>query len=230
MVSLLVTFFILLFTFSSIEEYDTFSFVTKNVGTAGTLETKDGRDLIEPPTDDVMYAMDIQRGADSPHVRPPDELPGALEEMGQKLTDEHIEFDPKSVEDGLVLHFGEEACFAPGSAEISPVLGRALIELARVMEHYPNLLVIEGHTDSQFQPTPLYPEVEALSTARAAAAAAVMVENSGLSRKLIQIASLGARAPLNDSSTPMLRRLNRRVEVRIVTLSSHRAAAIEEGD
>ena len=228
MTSLLVTFFILLFTFSSIKEHDTFSIIERNIGLSGTLNSNKGRDPVDPPEQDTMFAMDIKRGANNPHVRPPDKLPEDLENMGQKLTENHLELDPGNVDDGLVLHFGTEATFEPGSARVGSALRQSLIELGEVMQHYPNLLVLEGHTDSEFQRTPAFPTAEALATARAESAARVLIEQTGISPKLIQIASYGANSPITDNSTPSLRRENRRVDVRIVSLSAGRAAAIEE--
>ena len=137
MISLLVTFFILLFTFSSIEEYDTFTFKQDILGTRGTIESQRGPNAIDPPKEDVMSAMDVARGAAIPHSRPPEMLSENLEEMGQKLTDEHIEFDAKKVQDGIVLRFGPAASFKPGSAQVNAVLEQALVELAGVMQYYP---------------------------------------------------------------------------------------------
>lgn len=230
MVSLLVTFFILLYTFSSIEEFETFTFPENILGTRGLIENDGGSSMVDPPEHDVMSAIDIARGATVPHSRPPQELPGNLEEMGQKLTESHIEFDPKRVTDGLVIRFGAAASFRPGSVEVNAVLHRALGELARTMEHYPHLLVVEGFTDSEFKPSPAYRTPEGLGCARAAAAASVMLEESELSPKLLQIAGLGMQRPLNGNDSPTERTANRRVEIRIVALDESRAGAVELED
>lgn len=223
MISLLVTFFILLFTFSSLDEYDSFSFRENILGTRGIIESRKGPSAVDPPKDDVMSAMDIGRGATIPHSRPPEELAENLENMGQRLTDEHIEFDVKRVNDGIALRFGPSASFAPGSAEIGPVLRRALVDLARVLEHYRHLVVVEGFTDTEFKPSPTYPTAEALSFARARAASRLMLEESSISPKLLQVAGLGTARPLNANASPTERTANRRVEVRVLSLSEARA-------
>jgi chemotaxis protein MotB len=222
MISLLVTFFILLFTFSSLEEYDSFTFKENILGTRGTIESEGGSSAVPPPPDDIMSAMDVARGASAPHARPADQLPESLEEMGQRLTERHIEFDARDVADGLVVRFGPEASFGPGSTEVTDELRRGLVELARVMQHYPHLLVVEGFTDSEFKPSPSHPTAAALSCARAAAAVEVMLASSELPATRVQISGLGSARPRASNESATERTLNRRVEVRI--LAQHTSA------
>ena len=47
-----------------------------------------------------------------PTPRPADQLPESLEEMGQKLRKDQIEFDLRNVKDGIVLHF-DAGSFVP---------------------------------------------------------------------------------------------------------------------
>jgi len=228
MISLLVTFFILLFTFASIEQYELFSFPTNIIGTRGTLPTDGGQSMVDPPDADLMSAMDIRRGAPAPHVRPADKLPDSMVDMGKKLMDDQIEFDPMVAADGLVIRFDDASCFRPGSASVSPQLRQALETFADVMQNYPHLIVIEGHTDSEFSPSPRFPDEAALSCARAYAAAQVMFESTKLSPKRVQIAGFGSERPLNGNVTPSERTLNRRVEVRILSIDEQRALALKE--
>jgi len=227
MVSLLVTFFILIFTFSSIEAYDVFTFKQNILGTRGTVQQRAGSSAVAPPSNDAMFAKDVEHGARSPHTRPPDRLPVDLEEMGQKLTEGRIELDPKDVRDGISIRFDDRGAFAPGSTSVSPVLRAALEELADVMQHYPHRLVIEGFTDSEFKPSPRFPTAEALSCARARAAAEVLLESSTLARERLQVAGLATARPLNAGRTPLERTVNRRVEVRILALSAEAAVELE---
>ena len=223
MVSLLVTFFILLFTFSAIQDFEVFTLPQQLVGTPG-LSKKSG-DTIDAPEVDVMQAMDNARGARNPHSRPKDQLSENLEEMGQKMTEEHLELDASNVADGLRITFDERGAFAPGSAVVNPVLAKSLREFGGVMEHYRHMVVVEGFTDSQFKPTSRYPSAESLSLARAAAAAKVILESSNTSAHLLQVSGMGASGG-EPSETSLDRRRKRRVEVRILSLSKARAAAI----
>ena len=229
MISLLVTFFILLFTFASIQEYETFAYPKNIVGTAGTVKRSGGHH-IDAPNDDIMSAMDLKRGAANPHSRPADKLPENMDEMGQRLTDEHIEFDVYNVQDGMRMRFDDRASFAPGSDRVNPVLKKALKEFGAVLENYQHLIVIEGYTDDQFVPTPRYPNEEAMSMARAHAAARVLLRNSSISPKTIQLAGLGNQPiPGRDGKNALDRAANRRVEIRVLSMSEQRAKQIEGG-
>jgi len=225
MISLLVTFFILLMTFSSPMNDNNFPIAGGMFGPGGIMDSN-GSSAADPPKDDIMSAMDIRRGAGVPHSRPADKLTESSEEMGQKR-DNRVEFDLRDVKDGLVLHFDEASSFKPGSAKVNQVLHAKLGELGRVLENYAFLIIIEGFTDTAFNPSPTFPTPQAMASARAYGAARSMLEQSKVSKKMIQIAGLGPEKPLNNNESASDRRLNRRIEVRIVSLSRQRARAIE---
>lgn len=228
MVSLLVTFFVMLMSFSTITTDDSMLIVEAfSNSRGGILLNPKGPDAVDPPLIDRMNAVHSLRGADSPHSRPDEELVENLEEMGQRDDPEHLAIDMTRQLDGLRLAFDRRACFAPGSSEVNPDLARSLAELARVFENYDHLIVIEGHTDSEFQPTPRHPTAEALSMARARACAEVMLASSRLSADTLQLAGLGDSRPIGPNDTADERTLNRRVELRLVALSKARVARMQ---
>jgi chemotaxis protein MotB len=227
MVSLLVTFFILLFTFSSIREYDSFTIPKSLIGTRGLQQTKGNS--FQAPTHDLMLGMDIARGSRTRHTRPVDQLSESVEEMGQKLTEEHQPIDLRSVGDGLRVEFGPTCTFGPGSAEIGAELRRALREMAETVKHYPLVVLVEGHTDDSFRPTNRYPDETSMAIARARSAAEVLAGPNGLDPAMIQVSSKGASSPRNrDASSAVARRENRRVTVRLVAMGRERAKLHEE--
>jgi chemotaxis protein MotB len=225
MISLLVTFFILLMTFSSPMDDNKFPMAGAMFGPGGMMGSNNTSD-VDPPPDDMMSAMDIRRGATVPHTRPADKLSESKEDMGQKSAD-RTEFNLRDVKDGLVLHFDEGCSFKPGSARVNVALHAKLGELGRVLENYAFLIIIEGFTDTAFNPSPTFPTAQAMASARAYAAARSMLEQSNVSDKMIQIAGLGPEKPLNDNVSASDRRLNRRIEIRIVSLSRDRARALD---
>jgi chemotaxis protein MotB len=228
MISLLVTFFVMLMSFSTMEpanEAVIQSAFGQNMG--GILHNDTGTSAVAPPPDDRMAATNPLRGASRPHSRPPDELAENLEEMGQKLTEEHIALDFAEAPDGLEVRFEPNANFAPGSAEVNPRLRQSLVELARVLAHYSHLVVVEGHTDGAFSPTPDFPTPEALALARASNSARVMLEAADMGRDLVQVSGAGARSPVGPNDTAAGRSQNRRIEVKILALSKARARVLE---
>jgi len=224
MISLLVTFFVMLMSFSSMDESQemVISAAFSNAS-SGVVENDDGHTPQEPPEDDRMSATHPLRGANQPHSRPDEELSENLAEMGQKSSAEHLELDLSQIVDGLQIHFGRPGSFAPGSATVNPVLAAQLGELGRILQHYQHLVLIEGFTDSEFKPTPTYPSAEALAGARARAAAETMLAASDLSPELIQVAGLGASRPAASNETAGGRTDNRRIEVRVISLKRGRS-------
>jgi len=222
MISLLVTFFVLLMTFSSLETYDVLKVDSWLEGDKGVVDSK--KDSVPLATEDeLLTERDLRRGAQAPHSRPTEELHENLEEMGQKLTEEHLELNFSNIADGLVIEFDEKASFRPSSADVVPELEKSLTELGEVLRHYPHLVVIEGYTDDAFRSSPRYSSPESLSFARAEASARVLLAKSGMNPALLQVAGHGAKDPRADNVSAGGRRLNRRVQLRVLALSKMRA-------
>lgn len=217
MISLLVTFFVMLMSFSTMEENEA-AIIVGAFGerTGGILEGGPSSSVTEPPRDRMLGTNPL-RGGDLPHSRPAEELPENIEEMGQKLGAGQVEVDFAAATDGLVVRFGDDCTFEPGSARVPAPLARALDELGEVLQHYSHMVVVEGHASADFAPTSSLPDAEALSAARAAAAARILLEGNDLSRDLLQVNGLGSR----DSQRGEC------VEIRVLSLSKARARALE---
>jgi len=227
MVSLLVTFFILLMTFSSMNVLDAFQVEGRLTGLSGQVKNEKGESAPDPLKHDFLAAMNVSRGATVPHTRSPEELPLDLDEMGAAVTQDHTEVDFARTPDGLVVHFDERCAFQPGSAKLPQALARCLEEVGAVLQHYPNLVVVEGFTDDGFLPTPEFETSDALAHARAFAAAEALLSSSELSPALVQTSGIGARRFTEGNDTALDRRRNRRVELRVLSLSRARRQAVE---
>lgn len=226
MCSLLVTFFILLFSFSSTREYETFASPKNIFGGRGL--SKSTANSMSAPENDLMLGMDLARGSRIRHTRPVDQLSDNLEEMGQRLTEERREIDLGTVSDGLRIEFDAEAGFEQGSTQVGPELQVALRELAETVKHYPLVVLIEGHTDDAFRATRRHPDELSMSIARARAAADVLTRH-GLDPALVQVTGLGSSLPRTSGpSSATTRKGNRRVSVRLVAMSKERHAFFAE--
>ena len=62
LVSLLVAFFVLLMTFSSLNSWDSFQVRGDLLGMSGIITDSGGSSAVDPPEDDLMQAMDAVRG------------------------------------------------------------------------------------------------------------------------------------------------------------------------
>jgi chemotaxis protein MotB len=227
MISLLVTFFILLMTFSSMNVLDAFQVEGRLTGLSGQVKNEKGESAPDPLKHDFLAAMNVSRGATVPHSRSPEELPQDLDEMGAALTEDHTQVDFARTPDGLVVRFDDRCLFQPGSAELPRALTSCLAEIGAVLQHYPNLVVVEGFTDDGFLKTPEFETSDALAHARAFAAAEALLGSSGLSPALVQTSGVGARRFTEGNDTALDRRRNRRVELRVLSLSRARRQAVE---
>ncbi len=227
MISLLVTFFVLLMTFSSMEDYDRLRVDGWLRGGFSPIDQIGGDLAYESPEDDIVSATDARRGANRPHSRPFQHLEQNLAEMGQTQRADELEVDFSALGDGLQIVFGPACSFEPGSARVGVELEKRLSELADVLRYYPHLVVVEGFTDGAFKPTELHPDAHSLGMARALAAVDVMLASGELTSELLQAATLGSTRPRADDRTPEGRRENRRVEIRVISLSKGRADHLE---
>ena len=230
MISLLVTFFVLLMTFSSMREYDLIKIRGILQMNRGAIEDHDGDRAVEHPEEDLIQKTDPLAGAQDPHSRPTDAFESDRSDERFRTKRDHEQLrDLNDIADGLLIQWGAEASFLAGSAAPNPVLRAALVDVAETVGPYGHGVVVEGHAAPDHVPTRAFPDAYSLSLARAAACAQVLIEEGGLDPARIQVAAYGdARAKaLND--TPAGRNHNRRVELRVLSMPRDRAAFLGRG-
>ena len=103
--------------------------------------------------------------------------------------------------------------FAANKAEILPEMKPLLDRIVIFMVDHPNFhLEIEGHTDSQGDPQ----ENIELSQFRALAIKNYIIEKGQIDGNLIKATGYGSTQPLRDESTEEDRRINRRVQFKLI--------------
>jgi OmpA-OmpF porin, OOP family len=106
----------------------------------------------------------------------------------------------------------ESIYFDTGSFELLPTSNASLNLLTEWMLNNPQIKIkLEGHTDSQGDPD----ANEELSLQRVLAVKKHLTTNN-VNEKNIKVEGFGGRKPLNTNNTDTDRRLNRRVEIRIL--------------
>lgn len=217
MTSLLVTFFVMLMTFSTMDELELMLVQgVKLVGRGELGDPSKGPTPFVPTSRDINADANPKEGAQIPHSR--DSIEDS-DEMGQRQDPDQLAMDLGSVADGLQISFPDDAVFGPGSAEVPPALRRSLFELGEVLSHYPHMVVVEGFTDDHFQPTPATPSAEAMGLLRAAAAAEVLLDGTAFPTGRLQVAGIGARRFLASNESALDRARNRRVEIRVLSIA-----------
>ncbi len=204
MITLLVTFFLMMMTFSTSDKGD-----VKEVG-VGLITGRGGiwsssmgssindrldETLVESMAEDLDYLVSSSGGG-----------------LGFR----------KAL-DGMTIQFDVDCSFEPGSTEPSAKLVESLVTVAKTIGRYEWLVLVEGSTDTAFQPTERCPDATTLGLARAQSAARVLLADPQLRRDRVQIASVGMDRPLSSNDSAIGRRTNRCVTLRVLSMSATRA-------
>ena len=117
---------------------------------------------------------------------------------------------------GLVVSLPEEAAFATASTDVSAEADQVISSIAAAVGPTTAVLRIEGHTDNLPIRTDRYASNWELSTARASAVVAHLVEVEGFDPTRLSAAGYGEHHPRVPNDTPANRARNRRIDVVIL--------------
>jgi len=116
-------------------------------------------------------------------------------------------------ERGIVMELPEKILFDTGRAEIKADFLPTLDLLAELLSGLRNQIIVEGHTDNVPIRTFLYPSNWELSVARAVSVARYLVEKHNLDPKRFLATGYGEYHPIDSNETPEGRARNRRVSI-----------------
>ncbi len=106
--------------------------------------------------------------------------------------------------------------FDSGSAQLKEEAQTVLSKVGVILERYGNgVIEIEGHTDSIPINSSQFPSNEELSSARALSVFYYLVDNTVIDPTYFRHAGMGERVPIADNATEEGRSKNRRVEIKI---------------
>ncbi len=209
--SLLLTFFILLFAYSSIDvgkfEQAIISLriafgVSVMEGANGVMELQKSFGTGNPPGGNIEWARY-------------EEIAQSLEKFFEKMKlKENAKLEIN--ERGLVIRLTGRALFDFGKANIRKDAIPILNEVIKALRKVPNQVAVEGHTDNIPIHTKEFPSNWELSVARAARVVRYFIEVGKISPKRLRAAGYGEYRPLYPNDTPEHRALNRRVEIVIL--------------
>ncbi|SDK45598.1 flagellar motor protein MotB [Natronincola ferrireducens] len=216
MVTLLLCFFVLLFSFSEIDVQKFEAIIQSFQGSLGILDA--GRS-IEPS----QYISDgLNDELTTKQLEELEDFRKLQERLQQFLRERELDADILvSLETrGLVLRFQDNVLFDPGRAEIKGTFTEILLNIAEFLDEaeYQNKSVkIEGHTDTV--PVGLNSKHETnweLSVARAANVVRFLIEDVGLEPTRFSAAGYGEYHPVAPNDTVENRAKNRRVDIVIL--------------
>jgi len=158
----------------------------------------------KPPSASAASAVDI--------VQLRQQLEGAI---GQELKNREV--DTHVTPEGFVISLKELGFFNSGQAVLLPGAAEKIERIAAVLAQHGLELRVEGHSDNQPIHNAQFNSNWELSTARALAVMQHLVDHSGFDPKKISVAAYGEYRPVADDSTPEGRRMNRRVDLVVVS-------------
>ena len=126
--------------------------------------------------------------------------------------DADVSVDPR----GLVVSMPDDAAFPVGSTDVSPAALGMIGTIADTVRSVPNGVRIEGHTDDVPISTSRYSSNWELSTARASAVVAYLVQHVGVDPARLSAAGYGEFHPRVANDSPMNRARNRRIDIVIL--------------
>ena len=121
-----------------------------------------------------------------------------------------------------VIKLTSEVLFSSGSAEIKPTGQKVLSIIAESLNAYPGRAIsIEGHTDNRpMSQNARYKSNWELSVARGLAAVNYFQQNNQVDPKRLKVIGYGQYRPVSSNETAEGRKLNRRIEIKILPLEN----------
>ena len=208
MMSLLLCFFILLYSFSSLDNQRFREIMEAFKNMAGFLDG--GTNLIP----EGYNSEELSPFADSSQIQL--QSLEALAAVIQDLLEEEgfVDQVELSLEDrGLVMRFKDVVLFDIGSDALKEAPKEMLKKLSVILEKVPLPIRIEGHTDNVPINNARFPSNWELSVARAVKVVRFLIEEGSLDSERLSALGYGEYRPIESNATPEGRNRNRRVDI-----------------
>lgn len=211
LMSLLLTFFILLYSMSVIS-LDKF-----NLTIRGITEAFGGRKMVAQEKVISSRNVPLDFPQMYPKVKNGKKVMKRLDDTLKQLRGLGIDGEIEAHGTMIRMRLYADKLFAPGSADPSPAVRGYIDELAKKLAPSAMHIAIEGYTDSSPISTRRFANNWELSAERAVNVLRLFVD-AGYDPKLLAAKGAGEYHPLESNTTPQGRRRNRRIEL-VVDLS-----------
>lgn len=206
MMTLLLSFFVLLFAFSSIDAGNFQAIVRSLQQGFGILQS--GTSIIG---DDIAMVSPGDLGLQ--------QLNSIFDRLATYLDSEAIpgvslEMDER----GVTIRFADQVFFDLGKADLKPEARRILDSVAPTLKDLPNPIRVEGHTDNLPINNVEFASNWELSVRRATNVVRYLIEEKGFDPENLSAAGYAEYRPLRPNDTPDNRALNRRVDIVIMNI------------
>ncbi len=205
LMTLLLTFFVLLLSMSSLDRQNISRIFSMLPGKSGILNRQAWNGNKELPDQEWNYNR-------------LSELMTRISELQRKKESEIRPGDIKiiSKSKGMVLIIANKILFEKGKATLSPKAKQLLDVIGDFLDQCSNRISIEGHSDNTPIKTAQFPSNWELSGARALSVLEYFTRVRGMPSSRFRIAAFGDTRPLVPNTTERNRAMNRRIEIVIL--------------
>ncbi|QGU95092.1 OmpA family protein [Clostridium bovifaecis] len=211
-ITLVLTFFVLLYSYSNI---DAVKFKQLSTSLQSVLTGQNSTSVLE-----------FNYNGEVPIVGPPQDLGPQQGGESQGMYSKVKSFvDTNNLKDvveikkdtkGIIIELKDNVLFDTAKAEIKEPSRGILDKISKLIGSFPNEIIVEGHTDNVPIHNYEFASNWELSTQRAVNVLKYFVENKGLNPKRFQAAGYGEYRPIAPNDTYANKTKNRRVNILIV--------------
>ena len=214
LVMLLLTFFVLLLTMSSMDSKKLNDIFFRMKGSAGVLELSGYKEITNLSNFVERYSESENNFVIDQNLLnnliPIEELNVKTQEM---LNNYSKLLDIKDDERGIVVSFQENILFHSGQATLKKEVFPVLDSIASAIESSSNDIIIIGHTDNVPVSSQIYKSNWELSAYRSLVILEYFIKQKNLEPLRFTVGGYGPSRPLYANDNPKNRALNRRVEI-----------------
>ena len=235
MVTLLLTFFVMLFAMSTVDKvkFERIStsirnaFMIQQSGGGGLLETNRGNQVDNVYDDlntvDNIVAL-INSNVETGEVYEPNsgigeageyQIDDLKEEIGRTIQEMEMQDDVRII-DGtnfIILRFDSVLLFDLGKADIRPSSIEALKKIGSMLNKLDNQIIVQGHTDDLPINTEQFPSNWELSTRRATNVVRFFIEECGVEPSRLTATGNAEFKPVKPNDSDENRQQNRRIDI-----------------
>jgi chemotaxis protein MotB len=217
MITLLLVFFIVLFSISNADKEKFLQISTS---------------LREAFRVDVLSVPDTANGGPSSLESDPRfmtylSVRAQVATMINRLQIPSADADVELTSEGIIIHLSEAVLFPPGESALRPEGQRVLDELANIIGPLPNQVRVEGNTDNVQPPEGVALDNWELSALRSVATVRYLTDMQQIAPERLAAVGYGQFRPRGDNATLDGRRQNRRVDFVIIQRDPANGSIIE---
>ncbi len=221
MMTLLLTFFVLILSFST-TDVERYKSIAEAMQSSFGLQELNPLSIIPadnpPKNENIIEPLKPQPSTEAEDA----EIENQLESIGNRLETNFTDEIEKGViiverdEDHIIIRFPDESAFTSGSDYLEPAVVPVLQKVGQLISEYDMFTIVGGHTDDQPINTDRFRSNWDLSAARAVSVAHELTWLTDLEEEFLYVVGNADARPLVPNTSQENRIKNRRVEILLI--------------